>query len=132
MHENHAGGDECDLQHFTRGKNGVAVRVSAKHAARHSGGDRKIGRSEKYPRYANGDVSGEAAEESGREIVDPLFVLEQTANNPFDDKIRAVKQAPYDERPGCAVPEATKEHDNDEIRPGADRTDLIDAQRNEK
>src|SRR5438874_9981019 len=107
MHENHAGGNERDLQHFTRGKNGVAVRVSAKHAAQHSGGDREIRCSEKYPRDADGDVSGEPAEESSREIVGPLFVLEQTANNPFDDKIRAVKQAPYDERPGCAVPEAT-------------------------
>ena len=62
---------------------------------------------EKHPCYANGGVSGEPGEESSREIVGPLFVLEQTANNSFDDKIRTVKQAPYDERPGCAVPEAT-------------------------
>src|SRR5436189_174680 len=76
---------------------------------------------EKHPCYANGGVSGEPGEESSREIVGPLFVLEQTANNSFDDKIRTVKQAPYDERPGRTVPEAAQEHDDHEIRPRADR-----------
>ena len=47
MHENHASGDERDLQHFTCSKNSVAVGVSAKHAAQHSGGDGEIRRAEK-------------------------------------------------------------------------------------
>src|SRR5882757_20653 len=33
VHENHPGGDEGDLQYFTCRKNGVAVRMSTKHAA---------------------------------------------------------------------------------------------------
>jgi len=82
------------------------VRVSAEHAVQHSCGVGEIGCSKKYPRDANGGVSGEPGEESSREIVGPVFVLEQTANNPFDDKIRAMKQAPNDEGPSRAVPEA--------------------------
>src|SRR6266404_468899 len=39
MQQHHAGGDDGDLQHFARGKDGVAVRVAAKHAAQHAGGD---------------------------------------------------------------------------------------------
>src|SRR6266487_6222217 len=42
MHENHASGDECDLQHFACSENSVAVRVPAKHAVQHSRGDGEI------------------------------------------------------------------------------------------
>src|SRR4029077_14239325 len=132
MHENHAGGDQRDLQHFTCTKNSVAVRVSAKHAVQHSGSDGEIGRPKEYPCDANRGVSGEAGEESSREIVGPFFILEQSANNPFDDKIRTMKQAPNDERPGRTVPETTEKHDYHEVRSGADRTDLIAAERNVK
>ena len=130
MHENHPGGDERDLEHFTRSKDGVAVRVSAKHAAQHSRGNREIRCSKKYPRDANGSVSGEPGEESSGEIAGPLFVLEQNANNTFDDEIRTMKQAPNNEGPGCAVPETTEKHHYDEIRRAADRTDLIAAEWN--
>src|SRR6267378_551695 len=130
VHENHPGGDERDLQHFTRSKNGVAVRISAKHATQHSRGNREIRRSKKYPRDANGSVSGEPGEESSGEIAGPLFVLEQNANNTFDDKIRTMKQAPDNERPGRSVPETTEKHHYDEIRCAADRTDLIATERN--
>jgi hypothetical protein len=106
--------------------------MSAKHAAQHSRGDGKIGRPKEYPRDANRGVSGEAGEESSREIVGPIFVLEQSANNPFDDEIRAVEQAPNDERPGRAVPETTEKHYYHEIRGGADWTDLIATERNVK
>src|SRR4030095_7545076 len=105
VHENHPGGDERDLQHFTRRKNGVAVRMSATHPVQHSRGDCEIRCSEKNPRDANCGVSGKSGEESSREIVAPFFILEQSANNPFDDEIRAVKQAPNDKRPGRAMPE---------------------------
>src|SRR5438046_7924130 len=132
MHENHPGGNERDLQHFTCTKNSVAVRVSAEHAVQHSRSDGEIGRPKEYPRDANRGVSGETGEESSREIVGPVFVLEQSANNPFDDEIRAVEQAPNDERPGCAVPETTEKHYYQEIRRGADRTDLIATERNVK
>ena len=132
MHENHAGGDQRDLQHFPCTKNSVAVRVSAKHAVQHSGSDGEIGRPKEYPGDANRGVGGEAGEESSREIVGPFFVLEQSANNSFDHEIRAVEQAPNDERPGRTVPETTEEHDYDEVRGGADRRDLISAQRNVK
>ena len=132
MHENHAGSDERYLQHFTRGKNGVAVRMSAKHAAQHARGNREIGCSKKYPGNADGGVGGEAAEESSREVVGPRPVLEQNANDPFHDKIRAMKQAPNYERPGRAVPETTEKHDYDKIRRGANRADLIAAERNIK
>ena len=132
MHENHAGSDERDLQHFPCSKNSVAVGMSAKHAAQHSCGDGEIGRPKEYPRDANRGVSGEAGEESSREIVGPIFVLEQSANNPFDDEIRAVEQAPNDERPGRAVPETTEKHYYNEIRRCADWTNLIAAERNVK
>src|SRR6266566_5637802 len=132
MHENHSGVDERDLEHFTRTKDGVAVRVSAKHAAQHSRGNREIRRSKKYPRNANSSVSSEPGEESTGEIAGPLFVLEQTANNTFDDKIRTMKQAPDNERPGRSVPETTEKHHYDEIRRAAGRTDLITSERNIK
>ena len=132
MHENHAGSDERDLQHFACTKNSVAVRVSAKHAVQHSRSDGEIGRPKEYPRDATRGVGGEADKESSREIVGPLLVFEQGANDPFDDEIRAMKQAPNDERPGRAVPETTEKHYYHEIRRGADRTDLIAAERNVK
>src|SRR6266550_880059 len=132
MHENHPGGDERDLQHFTRSKNCVAVRVSAKHAAQHSRGNREIRCSKKYPRDANGSVSGEPGEESSGEIARPLFVLKETANNTFDDEVRAMKQAPNDKRPGRTVPETTEKHYYDEIGRAADRTDLVAAEWNVK
>ena len=132
MHKNHPGGDEADLQHFARGKDGVAVRVAAKHPAQHSRGNREIGRSKKYPRNADGGVSGNPPEESSREMVRPRPVLEQTANDAFHDKIRTMKQAPNYERPGRAMPETTEKHHYDQIRCGADRTDLIAAERNVK
>jgi len=132
MHQNHSSGDDRDLQYFTCSKNSVAVGMSAKHAAQHSCGDGEIGRPKEYPRDANRGVSGEAGEESSREIVGPISVLEQSANNPFDDEIRAVEQAPNDERPGRAVPETTEKHYYHEIRRGADRTDLIATERNVK
>src|SRR5437899_2827391 len=56
MHENHAGSDERDLQHFACTKNSVAVRVSAKHAVQHSRGDGEIGRPKEYPSEANGGI----------------------------------------------------------------------------
>src|SRR6266511_5979311 len=132
MHENHPGGDERDLQHFTRRKNGVAVGMSAKHAAQHSRGDGKIGRPKKYPCDADGGISGEPAEESSREMVRPRPVLEQSANNPFNDEIRSVKQTPYYKSPGRAVPKAAEKHDDDQIRRGTNWTDLIAAERNVK
>ena len=76
MHENHPGGDKRDLQHFTRRKNGVAMRMSTKHAAQHSRGDGEIGCSKKYPGDANGSISGEPAEDSGRKSTSPRFVFE--------------------------------------------------------
>ena len=130
MHQNHSSGDDRDLQYFTCSKNSVAVGMSAKHAAQHSCGDGEIGRPKEYPRDANRGVSGEAGEESSREIVGPFFILEQSANNPFDDEIRAMEQAPNDERPSRTVPETTEKHDYDEVRGGADRTHLIAAERN--
>src|SRR6266508_6731160 len=130
MHENHPGGDERDLQHFTRRKNGVAVGMSAKHAAQHSRGDGKIGRPKKYPCDADGGISGEPAEESSREMVRPRPVLEQSANNPFDDEIRAMKQTPNYKCPGRAVPESTKKHYYDQMRPSPKQRDLIAPERN--
>src|SRR5438094_8196136 len=43
-----------------------------------------------------------------------------------------MKQAPNYERPGRAMPEAAEKHHYDQIRRGADRTDLISAERNIK
>ena len=43
-----------------------------------------------------------------------------------------MKQAPNYERPGRAVPETTEKHDYDKIRRGANRADLIAAERNIK
>src|ERR1700682_2241910 len=53
MQQHHAGGDDGDLQHFARGKNDVAVSVSAKHTAQHAGGDGEIGRAKKHPGEAD-------------------------------------------------------------------------------
>src|SRR6266545_5088610 len=130
VHENHPGGDKGDLHHFTRRKNGVAVRMSTKHTAQHSRSDGEIGCSKKYPCDANRSVSGKPGKESSREMARPRFVLEQSANNPFDDEIGTVKQAPNDKCPGRAVPEAAEKHDEDQIRPGTHRMDLVAAKRN--
>src|SRR5205814_786577 len=130
VHENHTVGHERDLPHLTRRKNGVAVRMSTKHAAQHSCGDGEIGCSKKNPRDANGSVSGETAEESSREMVRPCPVLKQSANDPFDDEISSVKQTPYYKGPGRAVPEAAEKHDDDQICPGTNGTDLVPPERN--
>src|ERR1700756_1858430 len=132
VHENHSTDDKRDLQHLTRSKNGVAVRMSTKHAAQHSRGDGEIGCSKKYPCNANGSVGGEPAEESGRESASPLFVFEQAAQHTFHNEIGTMKQTPYYKSPGRAVPEAAEKHDDHQICPGADGTDLIAAERNIK
>ena len=43
-----------------------------------------------------------------------------------------MKQTPDYKSPGRAVPEAAEKHHDDQICPGADRTDLIAAERNIK
>ena len=50
-------GHDPDLQHFARGKDGIAVRVTAKHSAEHARGDGEIRRAKKYPGDADRDVS---------------------------------------------------------------------------
>src|ERR1700736_1124068 len=132
MHQHHAGGDDGDLQHFAGGKNGVALGVSAKHAAQHARGDGEIGRSKKYPRDADRRVSSESGEEFCAEIVRPSRVFEKDANDALDDQIRTVQQTPNDEGPGGAVPETAEKHNNDEINRGTDWSDLIAAERNVK
>ena len=64
--DDQADGDDSDLQQFARGKNRVAMRMSAEHSAQHSTGDREIGRSKKYPGDANRAVSGEPSDDRTR------------------------------------------------------------------
>src|SRR2546423_7318988 len=132
MHQNHSGGHKRDLQHFARSKNGVPVRMPAKHAAQHSRGNREVRCSKENPRNANSSISGEAGEQSSPEIIGPLFMLEESANHAFDDKIRSMQQAPDDKRPGRTVPEAAQKHYDDQIGCGAVWAHLIASQRNVK
>src|SRR6266498_3614995 len=82
--------------------------MSNKHSAQHSRGYREIRCSKKNPRDANGNVSREPTEESSREMVRPRPMLKHSANNPFNDEIRSVKQTPYYKSPGRAVPKAAE------------------------
>src|SRR6266545_2638410 len=106
--------------------------VHENHPGQHSRGYREIRCSKKNPRDANGNVSGEPTEESSREMVRPRPMLKHSANNPFNDEIRSVKQTPYYKSPGRAVPKAAEKHDDDQIRRGTNWTDLIAAERNVK
>src|SRR3984893_6633519 len=115
MHQHHAGSDDGDLQHFAGRKNGVAVRVSAKHAPQHSRGDSEIGRSKKHPRDADRGIRSESGEEFCGEIVCPSRVFEKNTNDALDDQIRTVQQPPNDKGPGRAVPETAEKHDNNEV-----------------
>src|SRR5712691_9361439 len=132
MHENHAGSDDTDLQHFAAGKNGVAVCVSAKHAAQHSRGDGEVGCAKKYPGDADGGVGGKAGQEFRGKIIRPWRVLEENANDAFDYEIGTVKQTPNHKSPCRAVPETAEKHDDNQIDRGANRADLIAAERNVK
>src|SRR6476646_8174166 len=130
MHKNHPRSDKRDLQHLARGKNGVAVRMSAKHAAQHPRGNREVRCSKENPRNANSNISGETGEQSSPEIIGPLFMLEGNANHAFYDKIRSMKQAPDYKGPGRAMPEATEKHYDDQIGCGTVRAHLITSERN--
>src|SRR2546423_205686 len=132
VHKNHPGGDKRDLQHFARGKNGVPVPMSAKHAAQHSRGNREIRCSKENPRNANSSISGETGEQSSPEIIGPLFMLEESANHAVYDKIRSMQQAPDDKRPGRAMPKTTEKHYDDQIACGTVWAHLIASERNVK
>src|SRR5258705_5736622 len=113
VHENHSAGHKRDLQHLTRGKNGVAVRMSTKHPPQHSRSDGEIGCSKKYPCDANRSISGEPGKEPSPEGVCPLLVFEQAARDAFHNEIGTVKQTPYYKSPGRAMPQAAEKHDDD-------------------
>src|SRR6266487_2683299 len=132
MHEHHANSDDADLQHFTGRKNGVAVRVSAKHAAQHPGRDREIICPKKYPGDADRGVSGQPGGSSNGCVICPRLALKENANDAFNDKIRSVKQTPNNKGPGGAVPKAPEKHDDHQIDGGAHRADLVAAERNVK
>src|SRR6266404_4590352 len=132
MHENHADSNDTDLQHFAGGKNGVAVYVSAEHAVQHSGGDGEIGRAKKHPGDADGGVGGETGQKFRGKVIRPRCLLEENANDAFDYEIGTVKQTPNHKSPGRAVPEPAEEHDDNQIDRGANRADLIAAERNVK
>src|SRR6266705_5466612 len=106
--------------------------VPTEHAAQHSRRDGEIARAKKYPFDANRGISGEAGEYSPGQLIRPRSVLKKNANDALNDKIRAVEQAPHDERPCRAMPEAAQKHDDHQIHRGAKRPDLIAAERNVK
>ena len=59
-------------------------------------------------------------------------MFERNTKHAFDHQIRAVQQAPHNKSPGGAVPKATDEHDDDKIKRGTDRPDLIATEGNVK
>src|SRR5438105_15740866 len=104
MHQNHAGSDETDLQHLARGKNSVAVRVAAKHPAQHSHRDGEIRGAKKYPGDTDRGISSGPSQNSDTKRVSPILMLEQNAQDAFNDEIGAMEQPPNHKGPGRAVP----------------------------
>ena len=92
---------DADLQHFARGKNGVAVRVPAKHSAEHARGDGEIRGAEKNPRDADRGVSDQTEQKLDRERFGPCFVSRRDAREDVrsPDKSRAANPRRQKSRP---------------------------------
>src|SRR5438132_13094275 len=115
MHENHAEGNETYLQHLASGKNSIGVGVAAKHPAQHSHRDGEVRGAKKYPGDTDRGVSSGPGQNSNAKLVSPILMLEQNAQDAFDDEIGAMEQTPNHKGPGRAVPKAAQKHHDDQI-----------------
>ena len=71
VRDHHEESDDADLEHFTRTKNRVGMRVTAEHAAQHSRSDGEIRRAKENPRQTNRGVRCQAKQDLHGKIFRP-------------------------------------------------------------